>query len=138
LKTALDIFTDESGKLAMLKGEELAIYEQIQAYTNAWYGADSQIMEQLLTDNFLRIYKAADGAEIARISHTQLVQQTADGRGTATNRIFHNRIIRDIEIDKTTATVTLILRETVHEMALQKSGSTWKIINDTYRDKIRG
>ena len=138
LKTALDIFTGESGKLAELTGEELAIYEQIQAYTNAWYGADSQIMEQLLTDDFLSIYKAADGAEIARISHAQLVQQTADGKGTAANRIFHNRIIRDIEIDKTTATVTLILRETVHEMALQRSGSTWKIIKDTYRDKVRG
>ena len=138
LKTALDIFTGESGKLAELTGEELAIYEQIQAYTNAWYGADSQIMERLLTDDFLSIYKAADGAEIARISNAQLVQQTADGKGTATNRIYHNRIIRDIEVDKTTATVTLILRATVHEMALQKSGNTWMIIKDTYTDKVRG
>lgn len=138
LKTALDIFSDESGKLAKLKGEELAIYKQIQAYTNAWYGADSQIMELLLTDDFLSIYKAADGAEIARISHAQLVQRTADGKGTTTNRIYHNRIIRDIEVDKTTATVTLILRATVHEMALQKSGNTWMIIKDTYTDKVRG
>ncbi len=138
LKTALDIFSEESGKLANLTGEELAIYKQIQAFTNAWYEAAPQIMEQLLTDNFLSIYEAADGAEIARITHAQLVQQTADGKGTATNRIYHNRIIRDIKIDKTTATLTLILRETVHQMELQKSAGIWKIKKDTYRDKVRG
>ncbi len=138
LITALSSFTQASGKLDRLQGEERAIYRQLQSYANAWYGADPKTMAAVISQNFLGISRDQSGAEVERLTRQELLEQTAEGRGTRSDQIYYNRIIRDIQYDQQRATVTLILRETVHQMALSKAGSAWLIQSDDVRGKIRG
>jgi len=135
LIAALTSFTEQSGRLDKLKGEELQTYQQVQKYTNAWYGADHETMKGLLSDEFTGIYSDQNGAVTERISATQLIANTEDGKGQRENEIYYNRIIRDISVDDGQASVTLILRETVHQMSLVKKDDEWLISHDGYNDK---
>ena len=137
LDVALASFTKQSGKLDELGGEELLIYEQMQKYANAWYGADHETMSNLLTEDFVGIREDHDGAEVGQISRTRLIGDTKAGNGQRDNEIYYNRIIRDIEVTGEQATVTLILRETIHRMALAKTGNRWLITRDESADKSR-
>ena len=139
LSAALDVYTTESGKLLSIAENEdrFEIYNRLQLYTNAWYGADPETMAMLLSDNFEATYKLG-GVELKRLTKSQLIKQTAEGMGTRINEIHYNRIIRNIELKDNTATVTLILRETVHKMQLQKSGDDWQISRDIVSDKVHG
>jgi len=139
LSVALDVYTTESGKLLSIAENEdrFEIYNRLQSYTNAWYGADPETMAMLLSDNFEATYKLG-GVELKRLTKSQLIKQTAEGMGTRINEIHYNRIIRNIELKDNTATVTLILRETVHKMQLQKSGDDWQISRDIVSDKVHG
>jgi len=138
LITALTSFTEESGKLDKLQGEEVRIYQQLQKYTNAWYGADYETMRGLLSDEFTGIYSDQNGAEIERVSAEQLLSRTKDGAGQRADEIYYNRIIRDINISNGQASVTLILRETLHHMSLIKQDDEWLISHDDFKDKQRG
>ena len=135
LITALTSFTEQSGKLDKLKGEELQIYQQVQKYTNAWYGADQETMKGVLSDEFTGVYSDQSGAVIKRISDAQLIANTEDGKGQKENEIYYNRIIRDINVADGKASVTLILRETIHHMLLTKKDNVWLIGHDDYSDK---
>jgi hypothetical protein len=140
LATALHEYTIESGKLLALAEDDnvFAIYEVIQAYTNAWYGADADTMQQVLSNNFLAVYRQANDNEVSRFIKSQWVKQTAEGKGTRENKIHYNRIIKDIKIEGRTATATLRLRETIHKMKLHISADRWVINHDSYEDKTRG
>ena len=135
LIVALTSFTEQSGKLDRLKGEELQIYQQVQKYTNAWYGADHETMKGLSSDEFTGVYSDQSGAVVERISFAQLVANTEDGKGQRENEIYYNRIIRDINVAEGKASVTLILRETIHNMLLTKIDDEWLISHDDYTDK---
>jgi len=137
LIAALTIFTKQSGKLDKLKGEELQIYEQIQNYTNAWYGADNQTMKGLLSNEFIGFYRDQSGDVVERISFEQLIANTKNGKGRRENEIYYNRIIRDIDITGGEASVKLILRETIHQMSLTKVDGEWLISRDDFSDKRR-
>lgn len=140
LTTALDGYTVESGKLTSIAedNDKFEIYKTLQSYTNAWYGADQEAMMELLSDNFQATHINPTGVELPGLTKSQLVKQTAEGRGTRINKIHENRIIKNIELKDDTATVTLVLRETVHKMQLQKSGDIWRIYSDIFRDKVHG
>jgi len=135
LIAALTSFTEQSGKLDELKGEELEIYQQVQKYTNAWYGADHETMKGLLSEEFTGVYSDHSGAVVERISSAQLIANTEDGKGQRENEIYYNRIIRDINVADGQASVTLILRETIHHMLLVKKDDEWLISHDGYNDK---
>ena len=137
LIAALTSFTEQSGKLDNLKGEELRIYQHVQKYTNAWYGADHEKMKGLIADEFIGIYSDHGGAEIERVSFEQLIANTENGKGQRENEIYYNRIIRDIDISSGQASVTLILRETIHHMSLTKTDDEWLISRDDFNDKSR-
>lgn len=137
LIAALTSLTEQSGKLDTLQGEELRIYQQIQKYTNAWYGADHETMRSLLSNDFTGIYSDQDGAEIERVSFEQLIGSTKNGAGRREDEIYYNRIIRDIDIGNGRASVTLILRETLHHMSLIKRKDKWLISHDNFKDKQR-
>jgi hypothetical protein len=137
LIAALTSFTEQSGKLDRLKGEELQIYQQVQKYTNAWYGADHKTMKGLLSGEFTGVYSDQSGAVVERISYAQLIANTEDGKGQRENEIYYNRIIRDINVADGQASVTLILRETIHHMLLTKKDDKWLIGHDDYNDKRR-
>ena len=137
LIAALTSFTEQSGKLDKLKGEELQIYQQIQKYTNAWYGADHETMKGLLSDEFIGVYSDQSGAVVERISYAQLIANTKDGTGKKENEIYYNRIIRDINVAGGQASVTLILRETIHQLLLTKKDDEWLISHDDFNDKRR-
>jgi len=98
LITALTGFTEQSGKLDRLKGEELQIYHQIQKYTNAWYGADHETMKGLLSEEFIGVYSDRNSVVIEQIPFAQLIANTESGMGSRKNEIHYNRIIRDINI----------------------------------------
>jgi hypothetical protein len=138
LITALTSFTEQSGKLDKLQGEELQIYHQIQKYTNAWYGADHKSMRDLISDDFIGVYSDQSGAEVERVSFEQLISNTKNGAGQRDNKIYYNRIIRGIDVNSGQASVTLILRETIHHMSLKKEGDKWLISHDDFKDKQRG
>ena len=138
LITALTSFTEQSGKLDKLQGEELRIYQHVQKYTNAWYGADHETMRSLISDDFTGIYSDQSGTEIERISFEQLVSSTKNGDGQRENEIYYNRIIRDIDVSDGQASVTLILRETLHHMSLRRQDDKWLISHDNFKDKQRG
>ena len=133
----LTSFTEQSGKLDKLKGEELQIYQQVQKYTNAWYGADHETMKGLLSDEFTGVYNNQNGAVVEQISYAQLIANTKDGKGQNENEIYYNRIIRDINVAGGQASVTLILRETIHRLLLTKKDDEWLISHDDYNDKRR-
>lgn len=135
LDAALTSFTKQSGKLDALGGEELLIYEPLQRYANAWYGADSETMKGLLASEFIGVGNDQSGAEVERISSAQLIAATKDGKGQRENEIYYNRIIRDIDVTGEQATVTLVLRETIHHMSLTKTGSKWLIARDDFAAK---
>ncbi len=137
LIAALTIFTEQSGKLDKLKGEELQIYQQVQKYTNAWYGADHETMKDLLSNEFIGLYSDQSGSVVERISFEQLIANTKNGKGRRDNEIYYNRIIRDIDINGGQASVKLILRETIHQMLLTKIDDEWLIIHDDFSDKRR-
>ncbi len=137
LIAALTIFTEQSGKLDKLKGEELQIYQQVQKYTNAWYGADHETMKDLLSNEFIGLYSDQSGSVVERISFEQLIANTRNGKGRRDNEIYYNRIIRDIDINGGQASVKLILRETIHQMLLTKIDDEWLIIHDDFNDKRR-
>ena len=137
LITALASFTEQSGKLDRLKGEELRIYRQIQKYADAWYGADHETMRGLLFVDFIGVYSDQSGAEIERVTFEQLISSTKNGAGQREDEIYNNRIIRDINIGNGRASVTLILRETSHRMSLIREDDTWFISHDTFMDKQR-
>jgi hypothetical protein len=137
LITALTRFTEESGKLDELQGEELLLYEQLQAYANAWYGADHETMKGLLADEFIGVRNDRSGAEVERVSGDQLIADTASGKGQRENEIYYNRIIRDIDITNEQASATLILRETIHHMLLTKINGEWLIGRDDFESKRR-
>ncbi len=137
LITALTSFTDQSGKLDQLKGEELKIYQQIQNYTNAWYGADHETMSGLLADEFIALYSDPSGAVVERLSSEQLIADTENGKGSRENEIYYNRIIRDIDVADGQASVLLILRESIHRMQLTKVKGEWLISHDDVNDKRR-
>ena len=137
LITALTSFTEQSGKLDKLKGEELRIYQQVQKYTNAWYGADHETMKGLIADEFIGVYSDPSGAEIERVSFEQLIANTENGKGQRENEIYYNRIIRDIDISDSRASVTLVLRETIHHMSLTKKDGEWLFSRDDFNDKSR-
>tara|TARA_R110001592_G_scaffold347361_1_gene640848 strand:- start:7684 stop:9162 length:1479 start_codon:yes stop_codon:yes gene_type:complete len=136
LHAALTSFTKQSGKLDKIKGENNRIYQQIQKYTNAWYGADKITMKSVLSDKFIGIYHDQKGDEVESISAQELITNTAKGKGVRKNKIHYNRIIRNIDVTKNEASVTLILRETVHHMLLIKRDNKWLIVRDEYSDKL--
>ena len=138
LFAALTSFTEQSGKLDKLQGDELRIYQQAQKYTNAWYGADHEAMRSLISENFTGVYSNQSGTEIGRISFEQLISSTKNGDGQRENEIYYNRIIRDIDVSDGHASVTLILRETLHHMSLTRQGDKWLISHDNFKDKQRG
>ena len=138
LITALTSFTEKSGKLDQLKGEDLQIYQQIQKYTNAWYGADHDTMSAVLSGEFIALYSDPSGAVVERISSEQLIVDTENGKGSRENEIYYNRIIRDIDVADGQASVLLILRETIHQMQLTKIDGEWLISRDDVSDKRRG
>lgn len=137
LNTALEKFTQSSGRLASIANEHLEIYHLMQNYSNAWYGADEQLMSQLLSDGFLGVYSNQAGVEINQLSKFDLVKETADGLGIPTDKIYANRIIRNIQITEQKATVTLILRKTVHQMTLIMHRGKWQIHGDSFIEKMR-
>ena len=138
LFAALTSFTEQSGKLDQLQGDELRIYQHVQKYTNAWYGADHETMRSLISENFTGVYSDQSGTEIDRLSFEQLISSTKDGDGQRTNEIYYNRIIRDIDVNDGQASVTLILRETLHHMSLTRQDDKWLISHDNFKDKQRG
>ena len=135
LITALTSFSKQSGKLDKLKGEELQIYQQVQKYTNAWYGADHETMKGLLSDEFIGVGSDQNGTEVERISLEQLIANTENGEGQRENQIYYNRIIRDIDIVDGQASVTLILRQSIHHMLLTKINDEWLINRDDFSEK---
>ncbi len=137
LITALTSFTEQSGKLDKLKGEELQIYQQVQKYTNAWYGADHESMKSVLADEFISVYSNQGGSEIERVPFKQFITNTKNGKGQRENQIYYNRIIRDIDVFDVQASVKLILRETIHHMLLTKINGEWLISRDDFNDKRR-
>ena len=137
LIAALTGFTEQSGKLDELQGEELQIYQQVQKYTNAWYGADHETMRGLVAGDFIGVYGDQSGAEVERVSFERLISNTKNGAGQRDNEIYYNRIIRDIDIANGQASVTLILRETIHHMSLKKENDKWLISHDDFKDKRR-
>lgn len=137
LDTALTDFTKQSGKLARIKGENKRIYQTIQNFTNAWYGAFPELMKGLVSNEFTRRYLDHKGNTLESITAEKLIVNTAKGDGTRKNKIYYNRIIRDINISKNQATAVLILRETTHHLKLIKEEGEWLIIQDDYKDKYR-
>jgi hypothetical protein len=137
LITALTRFTEQSGKLDLLDGDELRIYQQAQKYTNAWYSADHETMKGLLTDDFVGVHSDQSGVVVERIAFAQLIANTKNGNGQRQNEIYYNRIIRDVNVADERASVTLILRETIHHMSLKKKDDEWLISSDESNDKSR-
>jgi len=137
LNTALEKFTQSSGRLASIADEHLEIYHLMQNYSNAWYGADEQLMSQLLSEGFIGVYSDQADVEISQLSKSDLVKETADGLGIPTDKIYANRIIKNIQITEQKATVTLILRKTVHQMSLIMDRGKWQIHGDSFIEKMR-
>lgn len=138
LSTALARFTKSSGKLDGLRGAQLAIYQQVQSYANAWYGAQPDLMETIVDDAFRGTFRDQTDAIVKVQSKRTLIEQTAEGMGVRKNQLYNNRIVRDITIDGKQATVTLVLRESLHVMTLSQIRGTWLIRSDDYKDKVHG
>ena len=138
LDTALDRLTKESGKFEALQGEEVAIYQQLQSYADAWYGAAPARMAAVLSDDFSGASR--DPASGARKVFTRdaLVKRTADGMGVKKNPLHTTRLIRDIEIDGDEATVTLFLSDSVHRILLVQRRGAWLIRRDESKGALQG
>ena len=107
----------------------------MQKYTNAWYGADHETMNGLISDDFVGVYRNQSGAVVDRITSAQLIANTKNGDGRRQNEIYYNRIIRDIDIADEQASVTLISRETIHHMSMAKKNDEWLISRDDFSDR---
>lgn len=132
LSETLKLITAESGKLAAFSDAQLQIYEILQDYTHAWYNADADTMERLISSDFEASYSSKSNS-ITR-GHAQQLAATATGDGVL-QKLFHNRIIRKITIDDDSAFADLILRETTHKIQLMRAEGEWKIQRDDYGDK---
>ena len=138
LSTALSRYTKLSGKLEELTVEQREVYLQMQNYANAWYGADSKMMAQVLSKKYVGVNRSQKGKGSEKITAEQLIQQTARGDGVRKNKIYYNRIIRNIRVEDNKAYVNLILRETAHEVELLKSQGQWLIVKNVSVNKVRG
>lgn len=137
LYTALQSYTEVSGKLIALNDEQRAIYDQVQAYANAWYGADAAMMDKLLAANYQRFEPNLKRP----LSGVQMIEKTRAGAGVRENKIYYNRQIRDIVTTDNEATVSLVLRETSHKLKLVKlnfPSEKWLITFDELKNKVRG
>ena len=137
LYAALKSYTEASGKLVALNAEQRAIYDQVQAYANAWYGADGDTMKDLIAANYQRFEPKLN----MPLSGVEMIEKTQAGEGVREKKIYYNRQIRDIVTSDNVATVTLILRETSHKLKLVKSNplsKNWLITFDELQYKMRG
>lgn len=124
--------TKESGKLAAFSLEERDVYDQLQAFTHAWYNGDRDAMAARLTDDFQSNYRTSEGVE--RLNCRQYLEAIARGVGNQP-RVYHNRIISNIDINENTATAELVLRATKHRIELRRVADRWQIVRDDYEEK---
>ena len=132
LSGTLALITTESGRLAAMPESDIAIYDVLQDYTQAWYLADAAEMDRLIAADFEASYNSGSARQ-SRDRGQQLLA-TAAGVGVLPP-LYRNRIIRNIEIAGDSATAQLILRETMHDLDLRRSVRGWLVAGDHYRDK---